>query len=181
MKHVLQIASQYNGSDKEEWQRVAKKFRLPYLDWCAAQGILLWTSCLCSSAAAAFDAPGLCLYSHPFLPSYCHRSSAALACTTSASQTPCFSTLPPSPCRAADYVKESGLPAFLNQPTLEVQTPTGKQTMPNPFLGYTIDRCGGGQVAKVVSCGRGAQVPLVYCRRCGMHAKLDNAARRRAG
>ena len=53
MKHVLQIASQYTGGDKEEWQRAAKKFRLPYLDWCAAQGILLWTSCLCSSAAAA--------------------------------------------------------------------------------------------------------------------------------
>ncbi|KAI7845831.1 hypothetical protein COHA_000741 [Chlorella ohadii] len=73
MKHVLQIASQYTGGDKEEWQRAAKKFRLPYLDW------------------------------------------------------------------AADYVKESGLPAFLNQPTLEVQTPTGKQTLPNPFLGYSID------------------------------------------
>lgn len=49
----------------------------------------------------------------------------------------------PSSHRAADYVKESGLPSFLNEATLEVQTPSGKQTLPNPFLGYTIDRCGG--------------------------------------
>lgn len=42
--------------------------------------------------------------------------------------------------RAADYVKESGLPSFLNERTLEVETPSGKQTIPNPFLGYTIDR-----------------------------------------
>ena len=40
-------------------------------------------------------------------------------------------------------MKESGLPAFLNERTLEVETPTGKQTLPNPFLGYTIDRCVG--------------------------------------
>lgn len=33
MKHVLRIAAQYTGDDKEEWQRAAKKFRLPYLDW----------------------------------------------------------------------------------------------------------------------------------------------------
>ena len=39
-------------------------------------------------------------------------------------------------------MKESGLPPFLNEPTLEVQTPSGKQTLPNPFLGYTIDRWG---------------------------------------
>lgn len=49
----------------------------------------------------------------------------------------------PSSHRAADYVKESGLPPFLNERTLEVQTPSGKQILPNPFLGYTIDRCGG--------------------------------------
>ena len=50
---------------------------------------------------------------------------------------------PPSPSsyrRAADYVKESGLPSFLNERTLEVETPSGKQTIPNPFRGYSIDR-----------------------------------------
>lgn len=33
MKHVQRIAAQYTGEDKEEWQAVAKTFRLPYLDW----------------------------------------------------------------------------------------------------------------------------------------------------
>lgn len=37
MKHVLRIAAEYTGGDKEEWQRAAKKFRLPYLDWWAGR------------------------------------------------------------------------------------------------------------------------------------------------
>ena len=39
-------------------------------------------------------------------------------------------------------MKQEGLPAFLNAPTLTVQAPTGKATIPNPLLGYTIDRWG---------------------------------------
>lgn len=39
---------------------------------------------------------------------------------------------------AADYVKEGGLPAFLDEPELAVVTPQGRRIIPNPFLAGTF-------------------------------------------
>jgi hypothetical protein len=140
MKHVLRIAAQYTGSDKEEWQRAAKKFRLPYLDWWVAET----ASAIRRAALEQHSCRGTQLVSMPpNPPPICRHPRSAPSSPAESNPTATFNcTLfnPPFPHRAADYVKESGLPPFLNQPTLEVQTPSGKQTLPNPFLGYTIDR-----------------------------------------
>lgn len=56
MKHVLRIAAQYTGADKEEWQAVAKTFRLPYLDWWVDACTCWFCTCKCTNRQQAAGA-----------------------------------------------------------------------------------------------------------------------------